>query len=260
MNCEEIVQALLDGSMTSPSLSEAEEHLRGCARCQRLVGTPGTLIPGASPATLRHIERGIVADLRPVNPIAPNLYVFAAFIAIFVSFVAVGVFRMGAFAFAVITPFQAGLILSALASGAALLAYSLVNQMIPGSRHRIPPGLLPFAITISLAIAIALLFHFQHERHFSARAWGCVRAGTPIGVLAAIPLWFVLRRGAVLSPAMTGAAAGLLAGLAGTTVLEIHCPNLDAWHILASHLGVAVLCAITGLILGFFAENRRNIF
>jgi len=46
-----------------------------------------------------------------------------------------------------------------------------------------------------------------------------------------VPFWLMLRRGAILSPRMTGATTGLLAGLVGTSVLEIHCPNLDAWHI-----------------------------
>ena len=64
----------------------------------------------------------------------------------------------------------------------------------------------------------------------------------------------MLRRGAILAPSMTGAATGLLAGLVGTSVLEIHCPNLDAWHILISHLGVAMLCALAGLVIGLAAE------
>jgi hypothetical protein len=74
--------------------------------------------------------------------------------------------------------------------------------------------------------------------------------------VAAVPFWMMLRRGAILSPGMTGAATGLLAGLAGTSVLEIHCPNLDAWHILVSHLGVAMLCGLAGLVLGLAAENK----
>jgi hypothetical protein len=51
-----------------------------------------------------------------------------------------------------------------------------------------------------------LLFHFQHEGHFWGNAWACIRAGTLLGVLAAVPLWLILRRGALLSPSMTGAA------------------------------------------------------
>ena len=42
--------------------------------------------------------------------------------------------------------------------------------------------------------------------------------------------------------------------LVGTSVLEIHCPNLDAWHILVSHLGVAILCTSAGLISGLTVE------
>jgi hypothetical protein len=78
--------------------------------------------------------------------------------------------------------------------------------------------------------------------------------GIPIGALAAGLFWLVLRRGAILSPSMTGAATGLLAGLVGASVLEIHCPNLDALHILVSHLGVAILCAMAGLFTGLTAE------
>jgi hypothetical protein len=66
----------------------------------------------------------------------------------------------------------------------------------------------------------------------------------------------VLRRGAVLSPGLTGAATGLFAGLVGTSVLEIHCPNLNGWHILVSHLGVAILCALAGLVIGLAAEVK----
>jgi hypothetical protein len=167
---------------------------------------------------------------------------------------------MGACAIAVMTPLQNVAMLSALAISTGFLAYSLVLQMVPGRRHTIPPRFLPVGITIALTLAIVVLFQFQHERNFWRNGWGCMRAGIPLGVLAAVPFWLVLRRGAVLSPSMTGAATGLLAGLVGTSALEIHCPNLDAWHILVSHLGVAVLCALAGLVTGLSIEiiGRRR--
>jgi hypothetical protein len=213
-------------------------------------------VPAGRPslATLRQIEQGIAADLRPVRPVAPKSYVFAALVVIFACFVAVGVSRLGAFAIRFMSPLQVGVILGTLAISTALLAYSLVNQMVPGSRHRIPPSLLPVGIMSALTVAIAVLFQFQHERAFLPNAWACLRAGIPLGALAAVPLWLVLRRGAILSPRMTGAATGLLAGLVGTSALEVHCPNLDAWHILVSHLGVAVLGAMAGLVVAFVFE------
>jgi hypothetical protein len=109
--------------------------------------------------------------------------------------------------------------------------------------------------------AIAILFQFQHEQNFWGNGWACIRAGTPIGILAAVPIWLVLRRGVLLAPSLTGAATGLFAGLVGTSVLEIHCPNLNASHILVSHLGVAILCTLAGLISGLTVEivGKRSV-
>jgi hypothetical protein len=254
MNCKDVARALSKDSRLPP---EAQDHVRSCNRCQQLVSalTPAA-VDAPSPTTLQHIAEGMATNLRAVRSMAPARYFFGAFMGIFVSLVALGVYRLGAFAIGVMSPLQTTAILSTLAIGTGLLCYSLVLQMVPGSRHRIPPRLLPVAITISLTIAITILFQFQHERSFWGNAWGCIRAGTPIGALAAVPFWLVLRRGAILSPSMTGAAAGLLAGLVGASVLEIHCPNLDAWHILLSHLGVAMLCALAGLVIGLAAEAR----
>jgi len=253
MNCKDVARAL---SEESPLSFQAQDHLRICNRCQELVRLLNSSVPvdPPSPATLRQMAEGMASNLRPVRPVAPAPYFFGAFVSIFVSIVALGVYRMGAFNIAVMTPLQTAAILNVLAISAGLLAYSLVHQMVPGSRHRIPPRLLPLAIMMSLTIATAVLFQFQIERGFWGNAWACIRAGIPIGFMAAVPFWLVLRRGAILSPGMTGAATGLLAGLVGTSVLEIHCPNLDAWHILVSHLGVAMLCALVGLAIGFTAE------
>jgi hypothetical protein len=255
MNCNDVEKALSEESRLP---LQAQEHVRSCNRCQELISAldaPLAMDP-PSPATLRQIAHKMATNLRPVRPMAPARYFFGALVSIFVFLVALGVYRMGAFAIAVMTPLQTAAILTALAISTGSLAYSLVHQMVPGSRHRIPPTLLPVAVMISLAISIAVLFQFQQERNFWGNAWGCIRAGTPIGALAAVPFWMVLRRGAILSPGLTGAATGLFAGLVGTSVLEIHCPNLNGWHILVSHLGVAILCALAGLVIGLAAEVK----
>jgi hypothetical protein len=204
----------------------------------------------------------MIADYRPVRPMGPRLYVIAALISIFVCVVGFGVYRLGAFAITAMSPLQASVILGMLAACTGLLVSSLVQQMAPGRRHRIPPRFLPLGIMMALAVVIAVLFHFQQERNFWARDWACLRAGIPLGAVAAVPFCLVLRRGAILSPAMTGAAAGLLAGLVGTSALEIHCPNLHAGHILVSHLGVAVLGAAVGFFTGMVvgARNTRAVW
>jgi hypothetical protein len=253
MNCKDFTRTLSEESRLT---LQAQDHVRSCNRCQALVLSLDSSVPlePPSPATLRQIAEGMATNLLPVRPVAPARYLFGAFVGIFVSLVALGVYHLGAFAIAVMTPLQTAAILSTLAIGTGLLASSLVHQMVPGSLHGVSPRLLPVGITISQIVAIAVLFKFQHERDFWGNAWACIRAGIPIGVLAAVPFWLVLRRGAILSPSMTGMATGLLAGLVGTSVLEVHCPNLDAWHILASHLGVAILCAPAGFFTGLTAE------
>lgn len=253
MSCHEADTALREGS---PLLVEALEHVRTCDCCRELVGMLDTreLANLPSPETLHKIAAGIAKDLRPVRPMAPSRYFVGAMVAISISGVAISVYSMGAFALAAMTSVQIAIILGTLTISIILLAYSLVNQIVPGSHHRIAPGLLPVGIVISLTLAVAVLFQFQHERNFWASGWYCLRVGTRIGVLAAVPLWLLLRRGAILSPRMTGAATGLLAGLIGTSVLTIHCPNLDARHILVSHLGVAILCALAGFATGLMVE------
>ena len=253
MNCKDVAKALSEESRLP---LQAQDHVRSCNLCRELVSALNSSIPvdPPSPATLRQIAKGIGTNLRPVRPLAAARHFFGAFVGIFFSIVALGVYRTGAFAMAVMTPLQTAAILSVLAVSTGLLTYSLVHQMVPGSRHRISPRLLPVGIPISLTIVIAVLFQFQHEQNFWENAWACIRAGAPIGALAAVAFWLMLRRGAILSPSMTGAATGLLAGLVVTSVLEIHCPNLDAWHILASHLGAAMLCALAGLVIGLAAE------
>jgi hypothetical protein len=149
--------------------------------------------------------------------------------------------------------------LGALLLGAAFLAGSLANQMSPNSLHRLSPAFLPVAVPVGLAILTAALFHFEHEQEFWIRNWQCIRLGAPFSLLAAIPTWFVLRRGAFLSPRTIGFGAGLFTGLSGALAIQIRCQNLEAAHILVSHIGMAALAAVLGWILGLVIEQAGMV-
>jgi hypothetical protein len=41
--------------------------------------------------------------------------------------------------------------------------------------------------------------------------------------------------------------------------VEIRCPNVDTWHILVSHLGVAMLCALAGIVIGLAIERKNYV-
>jgi len=258
MKCSDLDHLLADSkqSGTIQLTEQAEEHLLACVGCQELVRAVN-LRTGAElppPEFLRQLEQTLAADLRPVRPLASRRYFFTAFAAIFAVTVALGVYRLGAFGIPAMTLAQNVGILGALAASAGLLAWSMVQQMGPGSRHRLPPALLPVAVLACLALVMAAFFPVEDEGSFWTQGWVCLRSGTPFGLLAAIPFWFLLRRGGILSPRVAGASTGLLAGLVGTSALEIHCPILGLSHILTWHLGVAILGALAGFFVGFVSE------
>ncbi len=61
----------------------------------------------------------------------------------------------------------------------------------------------------------------------------------------ALGLWWLKRRYAVLSPALTGAVLGLAAGAAPAILMQLACVY-EAGHGLRFHLGPLVACAIAG--------------
>jgi hypothetical protein len=75
-----------------------------------------------------------------------------------------------------------------------------------------------------------------------------------IGVLHAIPAgllsWLVLRRGFAVNFESAGLMAGTLGGLAGVGLLELHCPNFQATHILVWHTAVLVVSGALGALGG----------
>ena len=87
-----------------------------------------------------------------------------------------------------------------------------------------------------------------------------MRTGLAYAVPAAAAFWLLLRRGAILAPGLTGATAGGLAGLAGMGVLDMRCPNSNAYHILIWHVGVALVAMAGGFAVGRWSNCRRNRF
>ena len=63
--------------------------------------------------------------------------------------------------------------------------------------------------------------------------------------------WWVLRRGWVTHAAAAGLAAGVLAELAGVAMLELHCANLEALHVLVWHTLVVPVSGVAGAIVGW---------
>jgi len=258
MNCDDVCRILFETPAPSRLPEDVLKHLKECPRCLDTARAldPSRLEDAPTTAQLRQIEQTLLRELRPVRPLPPASYLFAVMAAIFAAAVIAGAWWLGTAGLAAMSTLQAAVVLSVFTVSAITLAYSLVQRMAPGGMQTVPARPLPIAIVAALTVVITLLFSFHTQEDFWTRAWSCIRPGMTIATLSAAPLWLVLRRGANLSPAWTGAAAGLLAGLAGAAALEIYCPNLNAWHILAAHIGTAALSAAAGFLIGVFVERQ----
>jgi hypothetical protein len=84
----------------------------------------------------------------------------------------------------------------------------------------------------------------------------CLVAGLAVAIPTGLAVGLVLRRGFVLDWSAAGIAVGCLSGLAGLGMLELHCANLKAIHVIVWHLAVVITSGALGFGAGRIAEAR----
>ena len=220
----------------------------------RMLSSPE--LPPLPAGQLKQIETALIAGLKPVRPMAPDGVYFLGFAGIFLAVCIIGCYLVGRYGWHALSDVQRTAVFVPLALTTALLAFSLVRQMRPAA-PRVRSSALFSAIIFLLLLAImTVIFQPMQEQSFVRNGLACFRTGMAFAVPAALLFVLVLRRGAALSPVLTGATAGGLAGLAGLGVLEIHCPNLNVYHIVIWHVSVTVFCVILGVIFSSVTFRR----
>jgi hypothetical protein len=262
MKCRDVedVLAASNARGTGNLMPSVRAHIEECKSCQefaRIVELPSADAHVDS-SQIDRLEKMIVSDLRPVRPLLPSWVFLLAFALIFVGLSCLGVLYLGPYGWFVLMPGQKIAVFATLAAGAALLAFSLVRHMVPGQKSLLRPGLLPIGLFVLLCLVVASVFQVRTDPHFLQSGAACLKAGIPYAIPAAFVFWLILRRGAILSPRVVGAITGMLAGLVSTTVLEVHCPNLNVWHILVWHVGIALLGLVTGVLVAMAGQAIRN--
>ena len=143
-----------------------------------------------------------------------------------------------------------------------LAATEFVGEMIPGSRRCMAPGTLLKISCVALLGMFALLFRNYRTDHFLSAGLVCLFTGVLHAIPASLIGWWVLRRGFAVKSVAAGLAAGALGGLAGVTMLELHCANLQAWHVILWHTAVLPVSAAMGALvawaLGFRAGSEAH--
>jgi hypothetical protein len=262
MKCRDVEDVLATSNTTgtgnlAPSVRAHIEECKSCQEFARIVELPSADAQMDS-SQIDRLQKMIVGDLRPVRPLLPSWAFLSAFALIFVGLSSLGVLYLGPYGWFVLMPGQKIAVFATLAASAALLAFSLVRQMVPGQKSLLRPGLLPIGLFVLLCLVVASVFQVRTDSHFLQSGEACLKAGIPYAIPAAFVFWLILRRGAILSPRVVGAITGMLAGLVSTTVLEVRCPNLNVLHILVWHVGIALLGLVAGVLVAIAGEAIRN--
>ncbi|HJT87332.1 MAG TPA: NrsF family protein [Bryobacteraceae bacterium] len=208
------------------------------------------------PELLERISRRVTANATPVRPLA-SPWQYAAgliLIVIAVALLVAGILRMNALR--VLNAVQMASIFAVIAIILVIVAAGCVVQMIPGSRQIARPVTRMVAASAALAALFAIEFQNYTTDAFVSHGIPCLRAGVITAIPAAILCWLILRRGFILNPVAAGTASGTLAGLAGLAMLEMHCPLLEAPHVMVWHVAVIPLSAGTGALAGRVAQLR----
>jgi hypothetical protein len=217
-------------------------------------------VPAVPEQRLRQIEAVMVADLRPVRPLASAGIYFVAFAGIFAAIWVASWLAIPVRGWEALSDLQRTWVFAPMIAIVALLAFSLVRQMTPAAGYSRGAAMLAGSLFLWLLVFMLLVFRPMPEAGFVHDAEGCFRMGMLFSIPAAIMVAWVLSRGAALHRGLAGATAGGLAGLTGLAVLEIHCPILNLYHILMGHVSVAVVCALLGYIFSgvTFSRWRSN--
>ena len=259
MTCKRFEELFLRGRRAEQLNVEAQEHLRTCAECSGLLALMESApADELDPAVIRRVTQSIVPSIQPVRPMASlpvqTLILVIACAAIAWAGAALSGFD-GFFAFNVA---ERIVILTTLTLFAAMAARLFASEMVPGSARRIGAVWLLAAVSIAVAVEFAMFFHNYDMSGFVPDGITCLENGLLHAIPVGIAAWIVLRRGFAVEPVNAGLAAGLLAGLGGLGLLELHCPHLKVMHQAIWHIAVVPVSAVVGAALGRVDQRVRN--
>ncbi len=216
------------------------------------------LTEGAARESIERVEGRLLSDLRPVRPLASAGVFTLGFLGLFTLFAIASASILGLRGFHVLSSGQRGLIYLTLLASAWLASSACARELRPSGLRM---GTLSLVLSgLFFPVLFALMFHGYGSRNFVAEGVPCLVAGLCVSIPTALVIALLLRRGFVMEWRMAGLAAGTLSGLTGLAMLELHCPNLKAIHIIVWHVAVVIVSALLGFAIGGFADRLRRNF
>jgi len=211
------------------------------------------------PALLARISASIGASAKPVRPLPSTAALITGLLMICGGVAVGGAVRLGLHGIQKMTSAEIGLIFSVLGILTWVGASLCVAEHVPGSRRIVSPAHLIVLGCITLAGTFAAVFHDYHTHRFVAAGMTCLIAGLVDAIPASAAAWWLLHRGLALNPRAAGLAKGALAGLAGITMLDLHCANFEAPHVIVWHIAVLPLSGALGMLAERTFVRRRSL-
>ena len=212
------------------------------------------------PAVLDRVAASIGSALRPVRPLPPAWVLEGGLILICAVVALVGAARLGFFGIEKLSGLERGLIFFTLGILVWLAATGFVNEMIPGRRRCVAPGTLLGVASVALIAVFAVVFRDYRTERFVSLGMACLIAGLLHAIPTGLASWWLLRRGFAVDSVAAGLAGGILAGLAGVTMLELHCANFEALHVMLWHTAVIPVSGAAGALLAWVARFRPGFW
>ena len=208
--------------------------------------------------TLQRVSESIKTSLRPVRPLPPTWILAGGLVLVCAAVALAGAARAGFYGIDKMALLERALIFSTLIAFAWVVGIGFVHEMVPGSRRHVAPGALLAIVSGLLVGVFALLFRDYQTSDFFSAGIACLLTGLLFAVPTALLSWLLLRRGFAVNPVSAGLVAGTLAGLAGLAMLELHCQNFQAAHVLVWHIAVIPVSAAAGAFVAWALRLRAS--
>jgi hypothetical protein len=216
-----------------------------------------SLPPDAAHRAAERARALLLPNLRPVRPLPPRWALALFLMTLFAAVTLTAGAAAGLDGLRALSQGQRALIFPALLGAGWLAAVACAREMRPAAGSRLGWRALLLCAALFPAL-FALVLHNFSTQDFVAEGLSCLAAGLRVAIPVGAVIMLLLRRGFVLSWSMAGVAAGVLAGLCGLGMLELHCPNLKAPHVMVWHVAVIVVSGLLGFVFGWAADALRR--
>jgi hypothetical protein len=212
--------------------------------------------PQVEPELLERIAGSIKSSLRPVRPLPPTWVLTGGLVLICLTLAVAAAARAGFHGIENLSVRDRVLIFSTLGILVWVAGKEFVSQLIPASPQPFTVGAFLTIASAALLGVFALVFRDYRTDHFLSAGIACLLTGLLLAIPAAFLSWLLLRRGFAVNSVAAGLAGGALAGLCGVTMLELHCSNFQALHVLVWHTAVMPVSAAAGALVGWALRER----